>query len=62
MLACCGRFWQLLDQHEGGEMMKRLKEAEAAKSKAAAEDSAGLNAMRAALAATMSPATPRLRS
>ena len=32
--------------------MKRLKEAEAAKSKAAAEDSAGLNAMRAALAAT----------
>jgi hypothetical protein len=43
-------------------MMKRLKEAEAAKSKAAAEDSAGLNAMRAALAATMSPATPRLRS
>ena len=44
VLACCGRFWQLLD-HEGGEMMKRLKEAEAAKSKAAAEDSAGLNAM-----------------
>ena len=31
--------------------MKRLKEAEAAKSKAAPEDSAGLNAMRAALAA-----------
>ena len=57
VLACCDRFWQLLD-HEGGEMMKRLKEAEAAKSKAAAEDSANLNAMRAALAATMSPATP----
>lgn len=57
VLACCGRFWQLLD-HEGGEMMKRLKEAEAAKSKAAAEDSAGLNAMRAALAATMLPSTP----
>ena len=39
-------------------MMERLREAEAAKSKAAAKDSAGLNAMRAAMAATMSPAMP----
>ena len=52
VIACCGRFWQLLHP-EGAEMMERLREAEAAKSKAAAKDSAGLNAMRAA---TMSPA------
>ena len=55
VIACCGRFWQLLHP-EGAEMMERLREAEAAKSKAAAKDSAGLNAMRAAMAATMSPA------
>ena len=57
VIACCGRFWQLLHP-EGAEMMERLREAEAAKSKAAAADSAGLNAMRAAMAATMSPAMP----
>lgn len=55
VIACCGRFWQLLHP-EGAEMMERLRAAEAAKSKAAAKDSAGLNAMRAAMAATMSPA------
>ena len=57
VIACCGRFWQLLHP-EGAEMMERLRAAEAAKSKAAAKDSAGLNAMRAAeraaMAATMS--------
>ena len=55
VLACCGRFRQLL-LPEGAEIMWRLRQAEA-KAKAAAED-LGLNAMRAAVAAAAAPTQP----
>ena len=62
VLACCGRFLELLHP-EGAERMERLRQAEAAaesapKSKADAMDSdAGIGAMRAAIAATEAVAT-----
>ena len=49
VLACCGRFWELLHP-EGAERMARLRQAEAASKQR--EGDGGLDAMRTALAAT----------
>ena len=52
MLACCGRFLELLHP-EGAERMSRLRQAEAANKQ---RDHSGLDAMRTALAATSAAA------
>ena len=52
VLACCGRFMELLHP-EGAERMSRLRQAEAAR-----KYDGGLNAMRAALAATEELSSP----
>ena len=53
VLACCGRFWELLHP-EGAERMARLRQAEAASKQR--EGDGGLDAMRTALAATSAAA------
>ena len=62
VLACCGRFLELLFP-EGAERMQRMRQEAAAakpKSKADAMDSEGLEAMRAALTATEAEAVAEL--